>query len=178
MPDGRKRRHTTGGDYAPSAVAVREGQLGGAARNAVERSLRRGATRITNINDFTRESIRKLIAEAIEQGMSPAEAGEYVRQWSGFDEYRAERIARTEMTTAYNMAALDTYGELGVTQVVADDGDEDEECAERHGQVFDVDEAESIEDHPNGTLDWLPVADGIDARQVQSELDEKRPIGR
>ena len=39
----------------------------------------------------------------------------------------------------------------------ADDGDGDEECAQRDGQVFDIDEAESIEDHPNGTLDWIPL---------------------
>ena len=83
--------------------------------------------------------------------------GELVRSWSGFDQYRAERIARTELMFAYNAAALDSYGSMGVTQVQAIDGDDDEECAERNGQVFSLADAEAIEDHPNGTLDWAPV---------------------
>jgi hypothetical protein len=57
---------------------------------------------------------------------------------------------------AYNSAALDSYREFGVTEVEAIDGDEDDECATRDGQVYPVDEAYAIEDHPNGTLDWAP----------------------
>jgi hypothetical protein len=44
-------------------------------------------------------------------------------------------------------------------QVEAIDGDGDEECAARNGNVYAVDEALEIEDHPNGTLDWIPVVD-------------------
>jgi hypothetical protein len=44
-----------------------------------------------------------------------------------------------------------------VTEVEAIDGDEDSECAARHGQRYPIDEALGITDHPNGTLDWLPV---------------------
>ena len=95
---------------------------------------------------------------------------------SGFDEYRAERIARTEMMFSYNAAATATYAELGVTHVVADDGDEDEECAARHGQVFSLDEAMTIEDHPNGTLDWLPVEPDIGTQGLRAELNAQRPI--
>ena len=56
-----------------------------------------------------------------------------------------------------NEAALESYREYGVERVVAIDGDEDAECAARNGQEFDLDEAMDIEDHPNGTLDWVPV---------------------
>ena len=58
---------------------------------------------------------------------------------------------------AYNAAALESYGALGVEKVEASDGDDDEECAERNGQTYSLAEAEGIEDHPNGTLDWIPV---------------------
>lgn len=130
----------------------------------------------TQINEATREALRGIIATAIAEGLSARDAAARVREWSGWDEYRAERIARTEMMNAYNSAALDTYGEYGVRQVVADDGDKDEQCAARHGNVYSVDDAHAIADHPNGTLDWLPVAEGLDPQQVRSELHESRPI--
>lgn len=154
----------------------RQGSLGQAAEGAVQHALRMGSKRVTQINETTRKGIRQRIHEAIEQGMSPQEAGQYVREWSGFDEYRAERIARTEMMFSYNAAALGTYQEAGIQQVVADDGDEDEECAARHGQVFTVDEADGIQDHPNGTLDWLPVDPGSDPNALREALNQERPI--
>lgn len=162
---------------APAPGKVR-GSLGRAAEGAVEHALKQGSKRITKINEGTRAGIRKRINEAIEQGMTPQEAGAYVREWTGFDEYRAERIARTEMMFSYNEAAIGTYREVGITQVVADDGDEDEECAERHGQVFDVDEAAGIVDHPNGTLDWLPVDPSTNAETIQRELSQERDVAQ
>ncbi len=74
-----------------------------------------------------------------------------------FDEYRAELIARTELMDAYNGAALGSYQDAGLTKVQAIDGDADEECAARNGQEFTIIEADGISDHPNGTLDWIPV---------------------
>ena len=146
------------GDHVEQAMAPKgKASMGAASKRAVERALTRGAARVTRINATTREGIRRLVAEAIERGLSPAEAGKLVREWAGFDEYRAERIARTELMFAYNAAALDSYGAMGVTEVEAIDGDEDDECAERNGRVFTLEEAEGIEDHPNGTLDWAPV---------------------
>lgn len=169
--------YPSGRSYAnPPAPGKVRGQLGRADVGAVEYALKEGSGRITKINEGTRAGIRKRIQEAIEQGMSPAEAGKYVREWSGFDEYRAERIARTEMMFSYNAAATRTYRDLGVTHVVADDGDEDEECAARHGQVFTVEEAEGIIDHPNGTLDWLPIEPTMGEEVLRGELDQVRPI--
>jgi SPP1 gp7 family putative phage head morphogenesis protein len=125
----------------------------------IKRVLELAGTRITGINETTLAGIRELIAEGISDGLSPAQLGDLIEAWSGFDEYRAERIATTELATTYNQAAISTYREDGITQLQAIDGDEDEECAARDGQLFDVDEAEAIEDHPNGTLDWVPIVD-------------------
>lgn len=127
------------------------------AKRAVERVLSMGAGRVTRINEFTREGIRRLVGEAIAEGLSPREAGQRIREWSGFDEYRAERIGRTELMFAYNQAALTSYGAYDVTHVTAIDGHDDPECAERNGQVYLLADAETITDHPNGTLDWVPV---------------------
>lgn len=123
----------------------------------VKRVLDRGAARVTAINEVTRAEIAKIIADAIAQEVSPGALGDLIEASTVFDEYRAELIARTELTQAYNSAAIDSYREVGIEKVEAVDGDGDEECAARDGQIFDADEADGIEDHPNGTLDWIPV---------------------
>ncbi len=163
---------------APSTeeLATGRGRIGTASPKAVEHALKEGSKRVTQIDEWTRKQLRARVSQAVEAGLSPAEAGAFIRNWSGFDEYRAERIARTEMMFSFNASAAVTYGEYGVQQVVADDGDEDPECAQRHGQVFTVDEALGIEDHPNGTLDWLPVAPDLSAQAIQGQLHEVRPI--
>ena len=117
-------------------------------------------TRVTGINERTRQKIAQAISAAIDNGDLITDVADALEEGdlSGlFDDYRAELIARTELMDAYNTAALGEYGDAGVTQVQAIDGDDDEECADRDGQVFDIEEADSIEDHPNGTLDWVPV---------------------
>ena len=30
-------------------------------------------------------------------------------------------------------------------------------CAERHNQIYTVEDAQNIDDHPNGTLNWQPM---------------------
>ena len=123
----------------------------------VKRVLDRGAARVTAINEITRDEITKIIAAGVAEEISPGALGDLIEASTVFDEYRAELIARTELVNAYNGAAIDSYREVGIEKVEAVDGDGDEECAARDGQIFDADEAEGIEDHPNGTLDWIPV---------------------
>jgi phage portal protein BeeE len=138
---------------------------------AVTHALRHAGTKITGLNDRTRDSVlavvRETVSEAIDLGSSVRTAGDVleaalnsaslVNGTGLWDEYRSEMIARTEMTEAYNSAALGSYSDMQVEQVQAIDGDDDPECAERDGETFSIDEADAIEDHPNGTLDWIPV---------------------
>ena len=119
--------------------------------------LTKGGARITNINKTTRDAIQGLIDQGARDGLSPAAMGDLIESATTFDEYRAELIGRTELMTAYNDAALGSYGEAGVEMVEAIDGDQDEMCAARHGQVMTLSEAETQDEHPNGTLDWAPV---------------------
>jgi hypothetical protein len=124
-----------------------------------------GAERITGINEHTLEAVQSALAEGTRHGYSldqiidgvPDENYAGIKALPEFDAARAETVARTETMLSYNRAALDAYGEFGVSEVLAYDGDEDPECAERDGQTFTIEEAMAIEDHPNGTLDWAPV---------------------
>jgi hypothetical protein len=126
---------------------------------AVEHVLTRGAARVTGINETTRAGIAALVEKGIDDSLTPVELGDAVAAWSGFDEYRAEMIARTELMDAYNAAALGSYGELGVEMVEAIDGDGDQECIDRVARnPYTLSDADAEEDHPNGTLDWVPAA--------------------
>jgi SPP1 gp7 family putative phage head morphogenesis protein len=118
--------------------------------------------RITGINLTTRDKIAGIIAEGFDKGLSPADVANLIEDSTAFDAARAELIARTETALAYNESALRSYNEFGISTVEAIDGDEDAECAERNGKVYPLDEALSITDHPNGTLDWAPVKADID----------------
>jgi phage portal protein BeeE len=119
--------------------------------------LTKGGARITNINRTTRDAVQGLIDQGVRDGLSPAAMGDLIESATTFDEYRAELIGRTELMTAYNEAALGSYGEAGVGMVEAIDGDADEVCAARMGNFYTLDQAELEEEHPNGTLDWVPV---------------------
>jgi hypothetical protein len=147
--------------------AVKASPLG-----AVDRVLERGAARVTAINTTTRDEITGILATAIEAGVSLLDIADALESGTDLTEligvsgvgdldYRAEMIARTELMDAYNASALFSYSDAGVTQVQAIDGDGDEECAARDGEIFDIEEADSIEDHPNGTLDWVPIIGSV-----------------
>lgn len=130
-----------------------------------------GGQRIVDINARTLQSLTIELAEGTRRGYSinqlidgvPTEGYKGVRGLTldngvaVFGDYRAEVVARTETALSYNRAALGGYREFNVKRVLAYDGDGDPECAARNGHEFNVDDAFSIADHPNGTLDWAPV---------------------
>jgi phage portal protein BeeE len=137
------------------------------------RLLESAGVRIDDINETTRSAIANTLAEGTRRGYSihqlvhgvPGEGFSGIHELKlanggpAWDALRAETIARTETMLAYNEAALRGYGAYDVRQVTAIDGDDDDQCAARDGRTYPVDEALAISDHPNGTLDWVPVVD-------------------
>lgn len=113
--------------------------------------------RVVGISETTRDAISAVIQDGISQGLGPIDLSKTIQDATAFDASRSELISRTETMFAYNDAALRTYSELGASMVQAIDGDQDEECAARDGREYSVEEAYSITDHPNGTLDWIPI---------------------
>jgi len=134
-------------------------------KRVTESVLRNAGERITGINETTRQAIAEELAVGVQRGYSlnqllygvPREDYTGVRDLHIWGNYRSELIARTETMRAYNESALHGYKEYNVREVIASDGDVDEPCRARDGRTFSVDEAFGIEDHPNGTLDWIPV---------------------
>jgi hypothetical protein len=130
-----------------------------------------GGERIVDINARTLQAISLELAEGTRRGYTIAQLidGVPAEDFRGvlnvgldngvgvWGDARAETIARTETALSYNRAALNGYREFNVRQVTAIDGDTDAECAARNGSTFSLDDAYGIADHPNGTLDWVPV---------------------
>lgn len=80
--------------------------------------------------------------------------------WAGEQDWKAERIARTETGVAYNSSTVDAYRDGGVSYVLVYDGDYDGECADADGQVWTLDYAEANPlEHPNCVRAFGPVTD-------------------
>jgi hypothetical protein len=140
-------------------------------RTVVDDLLTYGGERIVGINEATKTAVQQVLAEGTRRGYSLNQLIEGVAEENygglkgallengspAFDDLRAETIARTETMLSYNRASVTGYGAYGVERLQAYDGDGDEQCANRAGEIFSVDEALGIEDHPNGTLVWSPV---------------------
>jgi SPP1 gp7 family putative phage head morphogenesis protein len=84
-------------------------------------------------------------------------AGRFTEAGAG---YRARMIARTETLHAARISSLEVYRTAPqVKEVIAFDGESDEECAARNGSTFTFDEAEAEANgtHPNCVLAFGPV---------------------
>ena len=132
------------------------------------RILKRAAKRVTKINETTRDTIRDALIAGVDLGEGAAQLGARVAAAVIFDTYRGELIARTETMFAWNSSAIESYADHGVEMVEPQDGDQDEECAARLARgAVTLEEALDDEDHPNGTLSWMPV---IDVEQLRRDV--------
>lgn len=154
---------------AVGKVMVQLGKADPFTDSVVDSVLSTVAKRVVSINETTRDSIATIIGKGFEDGLAPRQVADLLSTATTFDEARAELIARTEMALTYNEAALRSYNEYAVTEVQAIDGDGDEQCAARDGRVFPIDEAMDIQDHPNGTLDWVPIVTSLKADDVDAD---------
>ena len=126
-----------------------------------------GGTRkgLVDIDQQTKDVIFKALKEARDAGEGAYQAALRIRDmvaagpWSN-SSIRSKVIARTETKYCQNQSSLEAYRSGGITQVEIVDGQlpaSDEECINRNGRIIPIDEAENLEEHPNGTLSWTPV---------------------
>ena len=144
----------------------------------VQSVLVQAPTRAAMIHRTTNEAIRRGVALALRRGYSieqlargvPDDKFPGLRSILTETESRSRLIARTEIMRSQNQTSVGFYKEQGFAYVRADDvdGDPDDDyvdpgdpygrtCAERNGQIYTVEQAQDIDDHPNGTLNWQPM---------------------
>ena len=139
------------------------------------------------IHRTTSGAIKKAVRVALREGYSveqlakgvPADGFPGLRSILTETEKRARLIARTEVMRTQNQTSVGFYKAQGFNWVRADDVDGDENdtyidpgdpygftCAERHNQIYSVEDAANIDDHPNGTLNWQPMPRDFSPEEV------------
>jgi hypothetical protein len=126
-------------------------------------------TRVTDINETTRQAIAQVVNDSLAEGVSIPQLSE--RLEGLYDETYAGRsttIARTESQVAYNMAQVRGYNESGLINEAElldnpahteDPGSDGLTCAQRNGLIVPLDEVQLhiAAEHPNGSLAVAPV---------------------
>jgi hypothetical protein len=144
----------------------------------VQSVLVQAPVRARMIHSTTNRAISRAVGIALENGYSisqlargvPADKFPGLRSILTETEARSRTIARTEIMRTQNQTSVGFFKEQGFSYVRADDidGDPDDNyvdpgdpygrtCAERNGQIYTVEDAANIDDHPNGTLNWQPM---------------------
>lgn len=117
------------------------------------------STVATKAADTTRGEIEDFLTAEIAGGETDPRilASKIKDHFAGFPDWRANRLARTEVRDVFNMATLVSGRAAGVEQAQALDaqhGPTDNDCEDRAGQIFSIDDALRETEHPNGTLAW------------------------
>ena len=126
----------------------------------------RGAELIKDLAGTTDESMRALLARAVEDGLATDSLADAIMELGAFSESRAETIARTELAYAHvqgNLAGWRASGEVvGKRWVLGDLHDEPDECddAAEMGVVGIDDDFGGLGDppiHPRCVCDLIAV---------------------
>ncbi len=96
------------------------------------------------LQDVSKDGIRNLIARAQEEGWAIPELQRNLKElYDGWDDLRAENIARSETLRSSNQGARELYRQAGVTRlrwVAAGDDRTCDWCAEMDGKIIGIDD--------------------------------------
>jgi hypothetical protein len=121
-----------------------------------------------SITESTRDTLRGIITQAVEDGASPAKLKQAIEDSTAFSDTRASTIARTELASAYiqgNKAGWEGAGVASKQSIVGSEHDRDDECDEAADDgAIPMDELfsngmDAPPYHPNCICDLLPVLD-------------------
>lgn len=172
--------YNAGGDAATGLINL---ALGAAGRDpippwrrnerATDWAREHAAELVRQVDDTTRQRLRDLVADAIDEGRGiPWIEEELVNTFDRWiivklgqaeptPQTRAEMIARTETGYAFNAGTAQSYRENGITEVEISDNEGPnscQACMEANGQVWTVTYFEmNLLEHPNCVRAALPV---------------------
>src|ERR1035437_4092213 len=120
---------------------------------------------LSSIDDTVRSEAQSWLEDQLQQSVDPSAVAAAAKDhFAGFAETHADRVARTEVRDAYNRGTLEALHLAGVEQVQAHDASDgsdeltDAECLARDGKIMGVQDAMSVDEHPNGTLWFSPLS--------------------
>jgi len=118
----------------------------------VRRLLAQSGERVSGINAETRDQLRRALGIARDEGLSPKQVAQMIRDLPAFNASRAETVARTELATADNAGAVARYRASGlVDEVAIIDGPECGWTAHDDGDLANG-TRRSLDDFENHTL--------------------------
>lgn len=103
------------------------------------------SSRIWTHKDELANKLRNGIVDCISRGVSKDELTKELMRIYGTEFYKADRIARTELSYVQNQSTLNRYKEMGVEKykiLSAHDGRTCDKCADLDGKIFPIDKAE------------------------------------
>jgi len=111
------------------------------------------------VEGTTTADVTRILQEGLRQGMErDALRAELRGLFTDYEDWRLDRIARTETSRAFALGAVGQYKAAGLSQVDIVDGDGDEPCALANGSRWSLEEYEGNPlAHPNCTRDAIPV---------------------
>jgi hypothetical protein len=112
---------------------------------ALNYAMQRAAELVTQIDETTRDELQTMIEDAVKENLSPAELADRIGESFAFSDARADLIAQTELTDAWNTGLGQTLKDAGEDYVFVNEPGpaEDEECADIKadgGQIWTIDE--------------------------------------
>lgn len=139
-------------------------------RTVLEALVERNLSLVEGIIDDTRKQMVTIFTDGITNGKSPRDIAKELRKL-GYNERRAETIARTETMYALNTGVVEQYKESGIEyvkwlasyddrtcddhEVILPDGSvEYGGCAAMDGKIFRVDNCPDMPAHPNCRCSW------------------------
>lgn len=134
---------------------------------ALDFAKERGAELVTSVSRTTRDELRELTSDAVEEGLSPAAFARTIEDAVSFSDDRAMMIARTELAYSHVAGNLEGYKQSGVVGgkrwiasqdacPLCEDMDNEEVSLEESFD-FDGEEIDGPPGHPNCRCDVVAV---------------------
>lgn len=128
---------------------------------AIHYARTRAADLVSGIQETTKARLNRLIAQGLEDGMTPTELRDAIIRDFQFSVDRAQLIARTEMAMAYNAGQLESLKTSNTPAVKVLDGmsaDTDDACRRANGKIISIGLAmQYLIQHPNCVRSFSPV---------------------
>ena len=127
---------------------------------ATRHFLRTAGVNIGGITETTRRAVQDALLAGQEAGEGIPELARRLRGLPSFSQARGRVVARSELGTSQNTAAIASYRASGVVVGVRVlDGDYDDACAAMNGRTFTLGQEPAALQHPNCTRAMLPITD-------------------
>jgi SPP1 gp7 family putative phage head morphogenesis protein len=132
--------------------------------SGVKQDLEQNAgTRIKSIEETTRQMLAKQLSHAYENAESTSQWMDRIQSVMDIPDWRAEMIARTETSFAFNKANMNAMQEAGVAKVRYVAVLDNRTCptcrgyaADNNG-VYDINDAPDVPNHPNCRCTTIPI---------------------